>query len=304
LQFTINNLNLNLLVNLHALLEEQSVSRAADRMFLSQSAMSDALARLRDFFNDDLFIHIGKTMVPTPLAQSLVQPVRDVLIQVQAISSATIHFDPLKTTRRVRFMSSDYIARVLLTRVLPRLSQEAPSMTIELLQFNEHYMEEFNKGHLDLLTCPEEFASDEHPTALLYEESFKCVAWSKNRLIGKKLTVDQYFSLGHVCVNFGEWRVPTYVAHFLTRYGKAPRRVEVTVPNFGTEIGVITGTNRIATVHRRHAEMFARQYSLKLLDPPFDIPPMKMVLQWHKFMDKEPSLVWLRNLILSVAKEI
>ena len=303
MQFTLNNLNLNLLVSLHALLEEKSVSRAANRMFLSQSAMSDALARLRDFFDDELFVQIGKTMVPTPLAQSLVQPVRDVLIQIQAIFTATGPFDPAKTTRRVTFMSSDYIIRALLSKVLARLSQEAPGMKIELLDFNQHYLEEFDRGQLDFLTCPEEFASDAHPTALLWEESFKVVAWSKNRLVGRKLTAEQYFSLGHVCVNFGEWRVPTYLGLFFKRYGRA-RRVEVAVPTFGTELEVITGTNRIATVHRRHAEKFARQFSLKLLDPPFDIPPLKMVMQWHRFMDKEPALVWLRNLILAIAKEM
>ena len=98
------NLDLNLIVYLDALLTEGSVSRAADRVHISQSAMSDALARLRDYFQDRLFVQVGRSMVPTPLAASLLQPARDILLQVDSIASTNVQFEPRSSRRTISIM--------------------------------------------------------------------------------------------------------------------------------------------------------------------------------------------------------
>lgn len=298
-----HNLDLNLLVSLDALLNERSVSKAANRVFLSQSAMSDALARLRSYFNDELLVQVGKTMVPTPMAQSLVRPVRDVLIQIQAIAASSPDFDPAKSTRRITIMCSDYTASVLMTRVMPRLAAEAPGMMLEFLSLTSRFQEEFDRGHLDLLIIPHGYASEDHPSELLFTEKFTCVTWSKNRLIGKSMTMEEYLSLGHICVNMGEWRVPTYEAWFLKRFGEERRKVEVVVPTFEMAMKLLTGTTRIATVHLRHAKMCAKQYSLRLIEPPFDIPPLKQTIQWHKYLAQDPALGWFRKLVKEAAAD-
>src|SRR3974377_573494 len=137
------NLNLNLLVCLDALLEEKSVSKAANRVFLSQSAMSDALARMRDYFGDELLVQVGKTMVPTPLANSLVQPVRDVLIQIRAIASTSVKFDPAKSHRKITVMASDYVVSVLLRKVVSKLSMQAPRMQIEFMALTSEFKQQY-----------------------------------------------------------------------------------------------------------------------------------------------------------------
>lgn len=125
-------LDLNLIVYLDALLAERSVSRAAERVHISQSAMSDALARLRDYFQDKLFVQVGRSMVPTPLAQSMAQPVRDVLLQIELVASSNVQFDPLNSRRKIGILASDYVADVLLNKVLLRLSREAPGISVEI----------------------------------------------------------------------------------------------------------------------------------------------------------------------------
>lgn len=117
LRMRFRRLDLNLIVYLDALLAERSVSRAAERVHISQSAMSDALARLRDYFQDKLFVQVGRSMVPTPLAQSMAQPVRDVLLQIESVASSNVQFDPLNSRRKIGILASDYVADVLLNKI-------------------------------------------------------------------------------------------------------------------------------------------------------------------------------------------
>lgn len=125
------HLDLNLIIYLDALFAERSVSRAAERVHISQSAMSDALARLRDYFKDRLFVQVGRSMVPTPLAQSIVQPIRDILLQVESVASANVQFNPRNSRCKIGILASDYVSDVLLQKVLLRLSREAPGISVE-----------------------------------------------------------------------------------------------------------------------------------------------------------------------------
>ena len=109
------NLDLNLLVVLDALLVEESVSKTAERLNLTQPAISNALARLRHHFQDDLLVRLGRQLVPTPLAQTLRDPVRDALLQIQSIADARPSFDPKTEQRQFTIVSSDYVAATLLT---------------------------------------------------------------------------------------------------------------------------------------------------------------------------------------------
>jgi len=299
----VKNLDLNLLVYLDALLDSKSISRAAERVFLSQSAMSNALGRLRDYFEDDLLVQVGRRMVPTALAQSLVEPVRDVLIQVRSIASATVDFDPAKSNRKITIMTSDYITDVFLNKVISRIWKLAPNIHIELPPLHSDFVEDFERGRLDLLITPEHFLAEGHPSEPLYEDTFTCAVWSHNPLVGDRISFDQYKKLGHVIVSLGEWRTVTYEEWFLKRYGHV-RNVELVVPSFAMALKFVTGTNRIITCHLRHALMYAKQYSLRLVKPPFDIPPLKERIQWHKHMDRDLALIWFRSQLRSAAEEM
>lgn len=295
-----HGLDLNLLVYLDALLEEESVSKAAARVFLSQSAMSDALNRVRHHFQDELLVQIGKKMTPTPLAESLKQPLRNILLQVESIASSTVQFDPAKSKHKLTVMATDYVSDVLLDKVIVNMYRQTPGMEIELKNLTSSFVHDFERGQIDLLIAPESYASQSHPSEPLFEDQFTCVVWSGNKAIGKKLSFEQYKDAGHICVNMGDWRVPTHEEWVLKRYGNV-RKIEVVVPSFGRAIQLIAGTNRIVTCHVCHAKLYQKTYSLRLLKPPFAIPPQKLSMQWHKYKDSDPALLWFRSVLKATA---
>jgi len=292
----LQGLDLNLLVCLDALLAEQNVSKAARRVSLTQSAMSLALARLRIYFHDQLLRQVGRTMLLTSVAASLVQPVRDIILQAQSLASSTVKFDPAKSDRKITVIASDFTMDVLLKRIVPRLARLAPGMRLDFPPLTSNFKEEFERGQIDLLITPDVYILADHPSEPLLTDKFTCVVWSKNTTVGKKLSFEQYKKMGHVCVNLGGWRVPTYEQWFLKHYGEV-RRIEVVVTSFNLAVQLVTGTQRIATSYTRCAKMYQRQCSLRLIEPPFDMPPAHLRTQWHKYMDQDPAIIWFRGLL-------
>jgi len=286
--------DLNLLVTLDALLTEKNVTRAGLRMHLSQSAMSGALARLRDFFQDELLVPMGRNMVLTPLAEDLVQPVRDVLLQVQATIATKPHFEPATSTRHFSLAVSDYVTSVLMVDLLRDVLCQAPSITFELRPVGKRAAEDLESGDLDLLIAPEPYVSTVHPKEILFEDTHTCVAWNKNRKIGSTISVDQYLALGHVIVHVGEIGSANYDERML-RSLNHKRNVEVVTPSFDLAPQLVIGTDRIATVTTRLACKYEKLLPIRLLRVPIDIPPMVEVMQWHRAHDQDLAHVWLRS---------
>jgi DNA-binding transcriptional LysR family regulator len=290
----LHRFDLNLLVTLDALLSERNVTRAGQRMNLSQSAMSGTLGRLREFFQDELLVPMGRTMVLTPLAQDLVLPVRDVLLQVQSTIATKPRFDPATSTRHLSIAVSDYVTRVLMVDFLRDLQCQAPSITFELRPVGKRATEALESGELDLLIAPELFASSVHPKELLFEDTHTCIAWNGNREVGAAITVEQYLTLGHVIVHVGDIGSANYDERML-RAQNHRRHVEVVVPSFDMAPHLVIGTERIATVPTMLARKYAGLLPIKLLRVPVEISPMIEVLQWHRAHDRDPAHLWLRS---------
>jgi DNA-binding transcriptional LysR family regulator len=296
----LSDLNLNMLVHLDALLAEKNVSKAANRVCITQSAMSLALRRLREHFQDEILLKVGKTMAPTPLALSLAEPLRDVLNRIQSIVSSTGNFEPAKSNRKITITGADFTIDFLLKKVLPKLSRIAPGIRIEYVPLTGNRDEEFVQGRIDLLVTRDLAIIDGHPSEPLFTAKFACVVWSKNSLVRKELSFEQYTQLGHVCVRLGDWRIGDYR---FQQHHPSIRRVEVVVPSFTLALQLVSGTQRIALCHLEHARMYAKQYSLRILTPPFDIPPAHFLLQWHKHMDHDPALIWFRGVLKEATRK-
>jgi LysR family nod box-dependent transcriptional activator len=298
-----HDFDLNLLVYLDALLADKSVSRAASRIGITQPAMSEALARMRAHFKDELLVPVaGRSMVLTPLAETLAGPVREILLQAQNVTDATAEFIPAKSTRKFSVQASDYVFDVLLKKVIRRLHHDAPGVRLEVKRLEVDSRQRIRRADLDLLIMPKAYVAEELPSECLFEDPVTCVVWSKNRSIGQRITLGQYLELGHVCQST-DGEMSEYDTWFARRCPR-PIRVEVVVPNFGMVMQAVEGTQRIAIVHQRHARMYAKRYSLRMIKPPIDFPPLQEYLQWHRHQDGDPGLYWLRNLIKSVAAQI
>lgn len=291
-----NKLDLNQLVVLDALLSERSVKKAADRLFLSAPATSCALARLREFFEDPLLQQVGRTMVLTPKAESLFGPVRDVLLQVQAITTASPSFDPTTSTRKVTLEASDYVMNVLLGDVIQNAASEAPSMRFDLRLIGTRSHADFDNGDVDMLLVPDFFLAPGHPSAQLFDDDWSCVVWSEARTVGDSLSMDQYLAMEHVVCEWGAGRLASSDERMAQRLGHQRRRA-VTAPNFTFLPQLLLGTERVTTLQTRLARRLSASAPLRLLPCPMPVPTLIIMAQWHKHHDRDPALTWLHGLM-------
>ena len=299
----LRGLDLNLLVLLDALLEEPSITEAAKRLNLSQSGASTALGRLRDFFGDELLSPMDRRMVLTPLAQSLVEPVHAIIMQAQTMIDATPGFTPATAERRFVIMASDYIATVFLPRVAERAMHEAPGIVIEAIPFATVPFEPLVRGEIDLLIMPQQYLSPEHPSMPLFSERYVCVSWRENTRIQGELDLDTYLNLGHVIARFGKTRGMAFDEWFTERFER-PRRAESIVMNFSMLPQYVVGTDRLATMHSRMADTFAKFLPLKVHPLPFEMPMITEAVQWNRFSDRHPAFIWFRGVLADVAAQL
>ncbi len=296
--------DLNLLVALDALLTERNVTRAGNRLNLSQSAMSGALARLRHYFHDELLVQVGRQMVLTPVAEGLVGPVRDILLQIRGTLGSKPRFVPSTATRHLSLAVSDYVTEILVADVLRAARCEAPLITFELRPVGRRAGEDLESGELDFLIAPEGYVSSSQPTEVLFQDTYTCVVWAGNKTVGKTMTLEQYLELGHVVVNVAGNEPPlNYDEQFLRR-SNFRRRVEVSVPTFSLAPQLVVGTDRVTTITTRLAAKCAEILPLRLLPLPIAMPPMVEMLQWHKVHEYDPAHHWFRALLRTVVQRL
>jgi len=284
-------LDLNLLVALDVLLAEKSVSLAADRLCLSQSATSSALGRLRDYFGDELLVVKGRAMVLTARAEELIEPVRAVLDQIRTTIAIAPEFDPATCDRQIRFMASDYSTQVLLAGVLALIEAEAPHMRFEIQPMGDSPIDILERGQIDLLLTIDYAISSDHPSQVLFEDDYVVVGDAANPAMEGEMTREKYFALGHVTARFGKSRTPAFDDWFVRRQ-KTQRRVEVIAPTFLSQTALVLGTRRIATMHRRLAQQMVGALPLVMREVPFDIPPIREAIQWHISNNNDRALRW------------
>jgi len=296
-----NKLDLNLLVALDHLLHLRSVSGAAERMNMTQSAMSNALLRLRDYFDDPLLVKIGRRMELTPRADSLKDPVRDVLVRVEWTIAATSQFDPARSERQFNILLSDYTLATLIPSVLAKCAEVSGSVRFNFLHQVESPERLLDRGDVDLLIIPNEFCSKRHPSEVILEEEFRGIVWSEGKLARRRLTRQDFREASHVVMQppGGAQSLETV---FFKRH-EVVRRTDVTTYGFTTIPQLIVGTDRIATIHGRLARQAQRTLPIEIIELPFRLPKMKQAVQWHKYRSQDPGLIWLRDLIREAARQ-
>lgn len=298
-----NRLDLNLLVALDALLTEQNITRAAERLNLSQSATSGILGRLRDYFEDELLVQVGRKMEPTLLAQRLADPLRELILQVQATLAITSNFDPKTTHRNYKFCASDYVISVLLSKVVQQRETLAPNTTIEIMQQYDDVLARLRRGDFDFIVIPQQFTADDQPCTVLFQESYTCVVWDGNEKVGDALSLDQYLQLGHIAPRIGASRQPTFEDWFFKQHGMK-RRIEVVASNFSTVAQLLVGTSLVATMHTQLAKRSAEYLPLRLVPAPLEIPTLTECLQWPRHLENDPGHMWMRQLLIETASQL
>lgn len=291
-----NKLDLNLLVALDALLTERNITRAAERLHLSQSAMSNALGRLREYFEDELLVQVGRKMEFTPRAETLQDAVRDVLVRIDTSIAAQPEFDCAKSDREFTIFTSDYSMCVLMPHMLAIAAQQRSTVRFKFLPQIASPAKALERGEADLLIIPKAYCSPDHPTEILFEESFVCAVWRESVHVRIGMSFERYASAGHVVMQPADSDQPAFESWFFQRYGLA-RRVEVNCYSFAAQPFLVIGTELVATVHARLARRVLPALPIALLPVPLPMPALEQAMQWHKYRALDPGLVWLRTLM-------
>ncbi|MFT3906172.1 MAG: LysR family transcriptional regulator [Steroidobacteraceae bacterium] len=294
------NLDLNLLRALQVLLAERNVTRAAEILHLTQSAVSGILARLRANFDDPLLVPVGRALEPTPLARELIEPVNDLLVRIEALVALRMDFDPARDVRHFNIVASEYASDVVLAPVLRRLHVEAPAVTVSLLQPSRTVLAELDNPETDLLITLQMYACAAHPVSPLFEDSDVAVVAMDNDGVGETLTLEQFLALGQVHYQGARYGLSMFET-WSQQHHMGPRRVEATVDSFHLVPALLVGTHRVATLPSRLAQRYCQELPLRIVKPLFDIPRMVEVLQWHGSREQDPGHRWLRTLIVAEA---
>ena len=287
----LNGVDLNLLVALKALIETGNVTQAAERLNLSQAAMSNALARLRTTFDDPLLVRVGRRMVLTDRARGLRDDLTEVL---DTISSRILTApDPCSgpQARRVSIMAPDAVASEFLPGALTYMSRVAPGVTFAVREMNEAPIDHLEAGNIDLLAFPRQFASPDHPMLDLHRDDYVIVVSQSGRW-RDGITQDDYLAADHVIVEIGHGR-KTPIDRAIIEQTNGPLRVGVTVYSQSHAPWYLPGTDLMATLPRRLAQQVAQHLPLVVHPLPFDIPDTHIVLQWNRNLSADQGLQWI-----------
>lgn len=295
-----NKFDLNLLVALDALLTDRNTTRAAEKVHITQSAMSNALQRMREYFDDELLVRVGQRMELTPRAEALQVHVRDMLLRFEATIAVKPEFDCSQSDRQFTMLLSDFSMQVLMPRVMALAAQQGSTVRFRLLSAMQSPARLVERGEADLVIAPSGYCAPDHPTEVLFEENFVCVVWSGSKLAQQELTVERYSNAGHVVLELLEPNPPVYDTWMIQRYGFT-RRVEVSGFNFTTLPYLVIGTERIATVHERLARAIEPAAPIRILPMPLPMPKMEQTMQWHTYRATDPGIQWLKDLLRKAA---
>ncbi|MEZ2131317.1 MULTISPECIES: LysR family transcriptional regulator [unclassified Sinorhizobium] len=300
---TINiaGIDLNLLVVFDALVSERHATRAAERIGLTQPAVSHALNRLRALFEDPLFVRAPRGMMPTPAALEAAPVIRSILEQVEAVLRGGRIFDPKESTRQFVLGLSDYAAFVLLPRLTARIERDAPNASLVIRNTSHGVgLPMLEEASVELIAgnfpAPPSHMCEE----LLYKEDFVCAGRGDHPALANSLDIDRYLSLRHLQVSTrGDSH--GYVDFVLAERG-LKRKVAVTVGHFLMAPLLVDSSDLLATEPRRLFMPLANRLPLRLCPPPIEIPPFRVVQAWHSRHDSDPGHQWLRRVIREVAQ--
>ncbi|QHD05801.1 LysR family transcriptional regulator [Pseudomonas sp. R76] len=293
----LRRIDLNLLVILDALLSEQHVTRAAERLHLSQPAVSHALARLRDLLNDPLLMRQGGALVPTARALELAAPLTEALAQVQALLAPN-RFDPASTKRRFRVAMSDYSAAIFLPELVRVLRHEAPGIDLQIIQASrEGMVDGVLNGDLDLAAGVFPDMPAELRTTPLFEEHYTCLVDRHSLPASGVLDLPTYLSRPHVLLEMRGSGTPE-IERALTAI-RERRHVAISLPHWGVAPQLIQGTDLILTVSSRGLLNIDQQHLLAV-PPPFHIPSFAVELAWHARRGGDSGLQWLMGQVQAV----
>lgn len=295
----LSDIDLNQLVTFQQLMLERSVSKVAENLGLTQPAVSNSLAKLRRQFGDDLFVRTSTGMVPTPFAEQLAESVGYALNMIHDGLNQQVHFDPASVKRSLTIGMTDIGEIVFLPRLLDRLRQEAPGVTLSTVRNRAvNLREEMESGKVDLAIGPLPDLKAGFFQRRLFLQSYVCLFRKGHKLDRKRLTLDDFTAAEHLMIvsaGTGHGRVDE-----LMRKAGVERNVRLTVPHFVSVGQILRHLDLVATVTERLAESLVEPFDLTYRPHPVDLPQVAINVFWHSKVHRSPLHQWLRGLVFEL----
>jgi DNA-binding transcriptional LysR family regulator len=281
-------------------LEELHVTRAAQRCFLSQSAMSRALERLREMFGDLLLTRSGRAYERTVRGERVLRELESIMPRLESMVRGE-EFDPARSQERFRVAMTDHGSMVLMPALMERIRIAAANVRVDASAWNDRIYEDIAGGRIDTA-----LSAEAPPPALeaevLYEEDFVCLVGRAQQVRTRRFTLKQYLELPHAIVETWEGQ-QTPVDRPLAELG-LKRGAVLRVPFFVPTIFTIARTDMILTVPRRLGKIAAAIADLRIVEPPHEIKGFSYFMAWHSRLTAEPAHAWFRDQLRMAARSI
>jgi DNA-binding transcriptional LysR family regulator len=295
----LGTVDLDLFVVLHALLEERSATRAAQRLHLTRPAVSNALARLRELYGDPLFVRSGRGLAPTPRALQVAPLVAAALNSLGATFESG-KFEPENTTRRFCICCTDYVEVVILPRLFELFSRRLPRAALRIVTPAQVAAPAgLGAGEVDVVLGLQEPARPGWYSEPLFEDELVCVVRTDHPRVGQRLTLGAYVALGEVEVALFGDRQSTgarMAAQAFAEQGQS-RNIVLSVPDFTAAAMAVAHTDRVASLPGRLAGVLARWLPLRILPLPIQFPALRIGQLWSITHDDDTAVGFLRGLI-------
>lgn len=298
----ISRVDLNLFTVFEAIYTEGSVTRASQKLSLTQPAISHALGRLRQMFGDPLFVRQGHAMVSTPLARSMIEPVRRALRGLEVTLNGLHEFDPATTGKRFNIALRDVLEATILPPLMRRVRDNAPLVDIAASQVDRRDLQnEMATGSLDgaidvLLPLPNDIMRTR-----IYQDSTVVVVREGHPDIDGAIDIDTYLKQDHVLAS--SRRRGVGLEDFeLSRFG-LERHIRLRCQHYFAACRVVSQTNLVLTMPGRYAQIANQQFDNQILPFPLEVPAFDVFLYWHANVDHDPANKWFREQVMESIKE-
>ncbi|QGY27913.1 LysR family transcriptional regulator [Pantoea cypripedii] len=293
----IGNLDLNLLLTLDVLLAELNVTRAAQRLNLTQPSVSAQLARLRGIFDDPLLLPGPRGMLPTARAEALREPLRLALESLQRAVAPPDDFDPAKAHLTWRIAATDYMSSAILLPAINRLRVAAPECRVAVFGLNPPMVaQQLEKAELDLIFHTGDHAPETLHQRKLFSERYMLAGRKGHPRLRPGLTLDEFCQLEHLIVSPDGGGFSAATDSALAKLGRS-RRVVLSVPHFLFMLEVLASSDLVAVLPER---LVRASTQLQVIEPPIEVPGFDILMMWHERVQRDPAHQWLRQQMLAV----
>jgi len=293
----LNRIDLNLFAVFDAIYTAGSLTKAADVLCITQPAVSNSLARLREMLNDPLFVRTGHSMTPTPVAQNIIGPARQALSLLRKSVQDSHVFDPTVAQKAFNFASRDLLEVSIMPRLMARLQQSAPNITLTNYEVaRQSVVSAMASGSLDFYADASAFTDPHLCKQKIASDRFVALARKNHPALTNGLNLETFLELGHINVSHRKSGAgPIDIA--LDKLGKK-RKIVMRGQHFLTVPSAISKTDLIACIPYH----LAKHYDLSIYEMPFEIPPVEYYLYWHVSADHDHAHMWMREQIKAVAQ--